>query len=86
METIREVERTYFGTKDKIRLFQKLIQSNLEKILAGFEGLGNRAELDWTPYEDAKTMGGVDLISTWINLNFEIKTIARPPFESIHSN
>ena len=85
METIQELKRNYFGSKDKIRILQKLIQSNLEMILSGFEKLENKAELNWTPYEDAMTMGGVDLISTRINLDLQIKTIARPPFEFKHS-
>lgn len=74
-ELILEIDHRYFGTKDKIKNLQQTILSNIEKITGGIERVAEKAEIEWIPYEDSQTLSGVDLISSKVHLNLEIKML-----------
>jgi hypothetical protein len=81
LELNLEIEHRYFGTRDKIKNLQQIFLSNIEKITGSIERVAEKAEIEWIPYEDSKTLSGVDLISFKVHLNLEIKMLFRPSLE-----
>ena len=69
---IFEIERMHFQDPDKIKPLQKKILSIRDQILEGIEGIADKAEFEWVPYDKAKSIKGVELISDLIHLDFEI--------------
>jgi hypothetical protein len=82
MEFNQEIEYRYFGTRDKIKNLQQVFLSHIEKITGSIERIAEKAESEWTSYDNAQTLSGVDLISFKVHLNLEIKTLFRPSLES----
>jgi hypothetical protein len=76
-----EIENRYFGTRDKIKNLQQIFLSNIEKITGSLERIAEKAEIEWTPYDDSQTLSGIDLISFKVHLNLEIKMLFRPSLE-----
>jgi hypothetical protein len=75
---LSEIERRYFESRDKIKSLQQTIFSNIAKLADGIERAAQKAEAKWIAYEDSETLTGVELISSKIHLDFEIKAQLLP--------
>lgn len=83
-ELVWGIEQNFFGTKEKLKNLQRIIISTIDNISDGLKRISKQAEFDWMPYEEAQTFSGVDLISSKIHLDFEVKTLVRPSIEYRH--